>query len=143
MLQVSHWKAFDGRLFNSEEDCREYESAHPFLDMNQIVFYSNEGRIIGDPDEHVLIDSNAFKVSNREVFTMYAQFRKELKLKEPKAANVEFPCHYCFMNNKWICIEEEILKWQNILRNSFTDEFVENEDERHDLVGRIETDEQF
>ena len=49
MREITKYEAFDGRLFNNEQDCNEYEASHPFLNPKAIKFYSMNGKKIKDP----------------------------------------------------------------------------------------------
>lgn len=134
MEQVTMWRAFDGNLFNTEDECRNHEDGHPFLDHEQIIFYSNDGRMIEIPDTAVLIDSNTFKVFNDEALHLYINYCNGLGLRAPKPCNMAFPLHYHFTNNKWVCLEEEMAALDALLHEKFKDEFIEDEEGRHDLA---------
>ena len=134
MEQVTMWKAFDGNLFDSEEECANHENGHPFLDHEKIIFYSNDGRMIEIPDAAVLIDSNTFKVFDEEALRLYINYCNGLGIRAPKFCNMKFPLHYHFTNSKWICLEEEIVALDSLLHEKFKDEFIEEEKGRHDLA---------
>ena len=134
MEQLTIWKSFDGKVFYSSEECAEYEHNHPFLDSNRIIFYSNSGKKIESPTEQMLIDNNAFEVFDSAALHLYIKYREALQLKAPKPRTIEEPTHYKFIANKWVCIEDEILKLTNLLHETFTDEYAEKEKECHNLV---------
>lgn len=135
MKQLTVWKAFDGSYFEDEQECINYETDHPFLDHKQIIFYSNNGKMIEEPDYLVLLDSNAFEVFSHRAFEMYSSFCRKTGIRIPKeVADLPFPHHYKFDNGRWICIEEEIALLDMILHESFGDEFVQHEEDKHDLI---------
>ena len=137
MREITKYEAFDGRLFNNEQDCNDYEASHPFLNPKAIKFYSMNGKKIKDPDERVFIDNNRFIAYTKEGLTAYQDFCAHMGLKIPAEPRLPtpFPRHYIFEGNKWICIEGRINELEANRATYFLDEYEEDSDEqRHNLA---------
>lgn len=138
MREVLKYEAFDGVLFDTKLECEEYEKNHVFLNPNEIKFYSLNGKKIKGPCESVFIDANRFVVFNEEALTTFIEFRRRLKLKAPELPtmeeDVDYPLHYVFKNNDWLCYEDFIAILKDDMLHEFTSEYEENEEDRHNLA---------
>lgn len=138
MREVKRYEALDGKLFLSETDCLDYEKDHPFLDHKEMEFYSLNGKRIKTPNESVFLDSNYLAIYSERALSYYQQYCERMNLRIPAwpdhKLQIPFPWHYCFNNGGWVCIEEEISKYNTMLNSNFNKEYEENEENYHNLV---------
>lgn len=138
MREVKRYEALDGKLFLSGTDCLDYEKDHPFLDSKEMEFYSLNGKRIKTPNESVFLDSNYLAIYSERALSYYQQYCERMNLRIPAwpdhELNISFPWHYCFNNGGWVCIEEEISKYNTMLDSNFNKEYEENEEDYHNLV---------
>ena len=136
MREIIKYEALDGRIFMTREECEEYEIDHPFTNPKAIKFYSVNGKKIKDPDESVFLDSNQFVVFSEEALSVYQEYRLRFGLKAPALPSmpVPYPLHYSFKNNEWLCYEEAIAMLTFEMRQEFSMEYEDNDEDRHNLV---------
>ena len=138
MRELTRYEAFDGKIFDLKEDCEVYEREHPFLNPNEIKFYSINGKKIKGPCESVFLDSNRFVVFSAKTFENYQTYCRHIGLRVPPEPShlIPFPHHYLFINNHWECLEDKIFDYQLEIENGFLDEYEDNEEDRHNLVDK-------
>ena len=133
--------AVDGTIFSTEEKCLEYENTLPILNPDCIAYFSNEGKRIAEPDEYVLFSSNRFMVKNLEGLSAYIKFCTHHGLAVPDVpmyANFDYgSLHFLFSGGTWMCFEDEIMRLQTALANSYSNEEAPKET-YHDLLGDVE-----
>lgn len=136
MLAVTKWETFDGKLFDTEEEARVYETEHLFFNQKRIIFYSNNGNIIDEPCESVFLDSNRFKVYDIEALDTYRHYCHFLGIAVPHAPkyNLVYPLHYRFNRGGWECVEESIADLKYSIMEEYKDEIELQEEERHTLA---------
>ena len=141
MRKEIRYIAIDGTVFPTEEKCYEYERDLPIIDSNCIVYFSNDGKRIYEPDEGVLLSSNRFMVKNLEGLYDYINFCTNYGLATPDIpmyANFDYgPLHFLFSGGTWMCFEDEIMRLQTALANSYSNEEAPKET-YHDLLGDVE-----
>lgn len=136
MRKIVKYEALDGKLFDNEEACATYEVNHPFLNPEEIQFYSLRGKQIKNPCESVFLDSNRFVVYTSDALKTYQEYCERFRIKAPEDTHLPcaYPRHYIFAGNEWMCIEEQILELECDLKTFFLNEYEDNEEERHNLV---------
>ena len=139
MKEVIKYEAFDGKLFDIKENCEEYETNHPLFNPQSIKFYSLNGKKIKNPSESVFIDANRFIAFNEKALVAYQNYCARLGLCVPEFPKLycKYPLHYMFGAAGWYCIEDVIDQCYADMETGFQDEYEENEEDRHNLVGRL------
>ena len=128
MKEIKIWQAFDGMRFSSENECKEYEKNHVLYNLNNILFYSDRGRLITTPCEHVFLDSNRFEVKDQKSLESYINYCKHLEITPPRIPSIflTYPLHFRFLNGRWECIEERLAELEYDLQNEFNSNLIEN-----------------
>lgn len=135
MREVIRYEAFDGAVFNTQEECEYYEKNHIFNDESRIIFYSFNNKKIKNPCEFVFIDSNRFQVFDEQALIAYQLYCDNLKIARPETSKyVTFPLHYVYENNQWVCLEERIAMDRLTISIGYRDDYEENEEDRHNLA---------
>lgn len=135
MREIIRYEAFDGVVFNTQEECEYYEKNHIFNDESRIIFYSFNNKKIKNPCEFVFIDSNRFQVFDEQALIAYQLYCDNLKIARPKSGKyATFPLHYVYENNQWVCLEERIAMDRLTISTGYRDDYEENEEDRHNLA---------
>ena len=135
MREVIRYEAFDGAVFNTQEECEYYEKNHIFRDESRIIFYSSNNKKIKNPCEFVFLDSNKFQVFDEQALIAYQLYCDNLKIARPESGRYAiFPLHYVYENNQWVCLEERITMDSFTISNGYRDDYEENEEDRHNLA---------
>ena len=144
MREIIKYEALDGKLFDSAEQCENYENNHPFFNPKAIKFYSMNGKKIKDPNESVFLDCNQIVVFNEETLLTYINYRQHWGLKTPSLPSipVSYPRHYVFREGAWQCYEEMIALINYDIAREFENEYEENEEEYHNLIEGVPINEQ-
>lgn len=137
MRKEVRYIAFDGLSFPTEEACLRYERASVLLNPEHICYYTNEGKIVIDPNEYTLLDSNRFKACTVEGLNGYINYCLNHGIAAPElpmyAGEKYFPLHYKLINGKWFCYEDELERLMIEIDTSFLDKEA-SADESHNLV---------
>ena len=50
MREITRWQAYDGTIFDDEEECREYEIEKKIANIeNEVIFYNYKNEVINEP----------------------------------------------------------------------------------------------
>ena len=103
--------AFDGKEFDNEYDCREYELNTKLKDIgNDLLLYDKNGKKIEKIDNQLLAESiDYIVVKSEKAYEYFVEQMDYFGLNYPDYYNSPI-CSYCYDydENEWINIEDRV-----------------------------------
>ena len=111
MTEKTVYIAFDGKEFDNEYDCREYELNTKFKDIgDDLLLYDKNGKKIEKIDNQLLAESiDYIVVKSEKAYEYFVEQMDYFGLNYPDYYNSPI-CSYCYDydENEWINIEDRV-----------------------------------
>ena len=111
MTEKTVYIAFDGKQFDNEYDCREYELNTELKDIgDDLLLYDKNGKKIEKIDNQLLAESiDYIVVKSEKAYEYFVEQMDYFGLNYPDYYNSPI-CSYCYDydENEWINIEDRI-----------------------------------
>ena len=111
MTEKTIYIAFDGKQFDNEYDCREYELNTKLKDIgDDLLLYDKNGKIIEKIDNQLLAESiDYIVVKSEKAYEYFVEQMDYFGLNYPDYYNSPI-CSYCYDydENEWINIEDRV-----------------------------------
>ena len=111
MIEKTVYIAFDGKKFDNEYDCREYELNTKLKDIgDDLLLYDKNGKKIEKIDNQLLAESiDYIVVKSEKAYEYFVEQMDYFGLNYPDYYNSPI-CSYCYDydENEWINIEDRV-----------------------------------
>ena len=111
MIEKTIYIAFDGKEFDDEDDCREYELNTKLKDIgDDLLLYDKNGKKIEKIDNQLLAESiDYIVVKSEKAYEYFVEQMDYFGLNYPDYYNSPI-CSYCYDydENEWINIEDRV-----------------------------------
>ena len=111
MIEKTIYVAFDGKEFDNEYDCREYELNTKLKDIgDDLLLYDKNGKKIEKIDNQLLAESiDYIVVKSEKAYEYFVEQMDYFGLNYPDYYNSPI-CSYCYNydENEWINIEDRV-----------------------------------
>ena len=111
MIEKTVYIAFDGKKFDDENDCREYELNTKLKDIgDDLLLYDKNGKKIEKIDNQLLAESiDYIVVKSEKAYEYFVEQMDYFGLNYPDYYNSPI-CSYCYDydENEWINIEDRV-----------------------------------
>ena len=111
MIEKTIYVAFDGKEFDDEYDCREYELNTKLKDIgDDLLLYDKNGKKIEKIDNQLLAESiDYIVVKSEKAYEYFVEQMDYFGLNYPDYYNSPI-CSYCYDydENEWINIEDRV-----------------------------------
>lgn len=106
MKEIRQWQAYDGTIFDDEEECREYENEKIASSVkDEIIFYTFDNKVINAPFN---------KINPNRVYGMVIKSRKAIEAVRDYFESLDYIIPDNFDTKEsgcWIWLESEETDW--------------------------------